>query len=298
LAFDQNSSRTLLFGGYIAHLTAINDTWEYGIPCTELEITVTDGEGVEHPGYSTIQEAVDSVTGSGWVISVGSGEFDEYPIIIGKDNLMIKTACDAEIQGLDIRQCTDILIEGFEIVPTGLGKHGIDLNGGISRNIGVTIANCDIHGADNSYSGIAAWRNTEDLTVTGCHIYENGRNGVVFLDATGGPHYLTGNLIENNGWNGVRVAYAHYITLTSNVINNNGTKTGITGGRYGVLRGAVNGGGYPERITLLNNEIRYNHGNVVLDKSSIDLGNYHQMLDEGDSGNITTGGDEGPGVSH
>ena len=295
MAFYGQRKLVVLFGGR----DGINDsdkTWVYGPVCIENEITATDPDG--NGNYcSSIQEAVDLVDGEGWEITVGSGEYDEYVLIRGKVNLAIRTSCAAEVKGFMLQKCNNITIDGFTIDAEGSGANGVTLMGGNNDNSDVTITNCDIHGAGNSYSGIKAARGNPNTTIIGNHIHHNGRNGIVFIDAAGGPHFITNNIIEANGWNGVKVARQHEITLTGNTITANGTRSGTTGGRYGVLRERTTGTGWPEGITLINNVITDNNGTVQTGKSSIDLGNYDQMLDETDSGNTTTSGDEGPGVS-
>lgn len=267
------------------------------VPCVDNEIIAKDPFGSEiYP--ASIQEAVDLVDSPGWEITVGSGTYDEYILVQQKTDLTIKTSCNAVVKGFRLQKSSDITIEGFIINAEGTRSHGISLMGGNNQNSDVTVSNCEIFGADLNYSGIRVARGNANTTINNCHIHNNGRNGIVFIDASGGPHFLSDNLIEANGWNGVKVARQHIITLNGNSIINNGTKSGSTGGRYGVLREAVSGsGGRPEEITLLNNVITGNNGTIREGKSSMDLGNYHQMLDATDSGNITTSGDEGPGVS-
>ncbi len=116
-------------------------------------------------------------------------------------------------------------------------------------------------------------------------IYANGRNGISFIDADGGPHYIINNTIHGNQWNGVDVARNHTITLANNIINNNGTASGTTGGRFGVRREGSTSP-QPAGIKLLNNLICGNtQGQVTA-----------EVLDATDSSNFTPLGNEGPGV--
>jgi parallel beta-helix repeat protein len=294
MTYDSDRKVVILFGGDVSFLQDDDETWTYGIPCIDDEIVATDTAGEQHY-YPTIQAAVDDA-GAGWVITVGSGTYPELVNMDGKSGLTIKTECGAVVQGFHFKQSDNITIDGFVIDASGSSEHGVTLMGGINDNESVTIANCEIFGADNDYSGISVARGNPNFTVSNCRIHDNGRNGVLFIDATGGPHFLTGNTIEANGWNGVRVARQHEITLTGNIISNNGTKPGTTGGRYGLLRERVTGTGLPEGITLIDNAILNNKGPIVSGKSSLDLGNYDQILDETDNGNTTTSNDEGPGV--
>jgi VCBS repeat-containing protein len=117
-------------------------------------------------------------------------------------------------------------------------------------------------------------------------IYGNGRNGITFLDAAGGPHYVINNTIRANGWNGVRVAREHSVTfLLNNLIVHNGVQPNTTGGRYGILReGSTKPD--PAGLMLLNNLVC---GNTVGEMNG-------PALDTTDLHNLTPKGTEGPGV--
>src|SRR2546422_9131002 len=56
-------------------------------------------------------------------------------------------------------------------------------------------------------------------------IYGNGRNGIATIDIAGGPHYLIGNTIHGNAWNGVNVTRSHEAFLVNNALPGNGTGT-------------------------------------------------------------------------
>jgi hypothetical protein len=60
--------------------------------------------------------------------------------------------------------------------------------------------------------------------------------------------------------------------LEENTIRHNGTRTGT---------------GNPQGITLINNTIICNNGEEITGKSTKDLGNYDQTLDDTDTGNVT-----------
>lgn len=257
-------------------------------------VTAVDPQGNAVPA-ATIQEAVD-MAGQGWIVEVGAGAYDESITVSDKTGLTIITSLGAEVKGFKFLQSDNIVVEGFAVDASGTGAHGLALPGGISGSGNITISNCDIHSAGPAYSGIKVGTNCPNVTIENCHIHHNGRNGILYENAVGGPHFVNNNLIEWNGRNGVQVAYHHEITLTGNTICYNGTNSGSTGGRYGILRMPVTGGGFPEEIILIDNQIFDNNGKTVSGKSSLDLGNYHQTLDAGDSGNCTTCGCEGTGV--
>ena len=117
-------------------------------------------------------------------------------------------------------------------------------------------------------------------------IYANGRHGVATLDADGGPHWLIGNTIHGNGWSGVFVTRSHTAWLVNNLITDNGTAPGSTGGRFGVSRESSTSPD-PAGIHLVTNLLCGNR-----------LGEINgPALDATDSGNLTPTGTEGPGVS-
>ena len=244
-----------------------------------------DTNEVEH-SYSSLQSAIDA-SGAGWKITVGPGTYNELVNISGKSDLTIKGCNRPMVNGrFNLSQANNIVIDGFDIIASS-GDNAITMLGGNNSSENVTLSNNFIHGADIEHSGISAARDNPELYILDNHIYENGRNGVVFIDASGGMHYLKRNIIEYNGWNGVWVARDHDILLEDNTISHNGTRTGTTGGRYGVIRERTTGTGNPQGITLINNTITCNNGEEIEGKSTKDLGNYDQMIDNTDSGNVT-----------
>jgi hypothetical protein len=116
-------------------------------------------------------------------------------------------------------------------------------------------------------------------------LYANGRNGITFIDADGGPHYIISNTIHSNAWSGVNVARSHETYLVNNLITGNGTASGSTGGRFGVSRESSTSPN-PAGIHLLNNLICGNR-----------LGEINgPALDPTDANNLTPIGTEGSGV--
>jgi hypothetical protein len=248
--------------------------------------------------YATVQAAVNT-SQRGDVIEVSPGVYNELVIVTDKDSLTLRTTGgidQAIVKGFRLSQSNAITIKGFIVDATGTTEHGIALMGGNNQSADVTIEACEIKNAGNDQSGISIARGNPRTRIVNNRIHDNGRNGMVIIDATGGPHYVINNTIVRNGWNGVNVARQHVIYLVNNILSFNGTKSGSTGGRYGVLREAMTGPGEAPGITLLNNLIVGNNGNVT-STSSKDIGNYAQTLDGTDSGNFTTAGTEGQGVS-
>lgn len=295
MAYNNVTNSVMLFGGSSIGVLS-NETWEYsGIPSCDETIIARDQDNEEYH-CNSIQEAVD-IAQEGWNIEVGSGVHDEQIVISDKSNLTIKTNCGATVRGFEIKRSSSITIDGFDIEPSAEKINGINLLGRSNQNNSVTISNCKIHNAKDSYNGIRIGRNNAGIYIINNDIRENGRNGILFDDVIGGLNFVTGNTIEENGWNGIKIGYSHEVKIENNTINNNGTKESSLGGAYGILAVEVSGpDDYPERINLIGNEIINNKGKEKV-TSSRDLGNYNEILDETDENNTTTSGDEGPGVN-
>lgn len=264
-------------------------------PCVK-GIVARDTVGNEY-SCATIQDAVD-MAGEGWEIEVGAGSYDESVFVKKKTGVTIISRCNAVVNGgFKLIQSTNVTIEGFIIDAAGTNNDGIILKGG-TGNSNTTIQNCEIYNADKNRSGIVVALGNPNTLIKDNYIHDNGRNGIMFINASGGPHFITGNTIEANGWNGVMVPRKHEVTLTGNTITRNGVNSRLNREHgYGVKRGRVPGKGWPEGITLIDNIIKCNMGTIEEGKSSSDLGTYQQMLDPTDSGNCTTAGDEGTGTT-
>src|SRR5262249_469300 len=90
------------------------------------------------------------------------------------------------------------------------------------------------NGSSSCNGGITIARGNPGTLIVNNLLYSNGRNGIAFEDADGGPHYIINNTIYSNGWNGIDVTRNHTVTIVNNIINKNGTAPGSTGGRFGV----------------------------------------------------------------
>src|SRR5262249_48716511 len=178
-----------------------------------------------------------------------------------------------------------ITIRGLTI--TGTGGQAISLLGGNNQNQDIHIELNRIFGNGSSScdGGITVARGNPGTLIVNNVIYANGRNGLSFIDADGGPHYVINNTVYGNQWNGIDVARNHTITLANNIVNNNGTASGTTGGRFGVRRESSTTP-QPASIKLLNNLVcGSGQGQISA-----------QVLDSTDSSNFTSLGNEGPGV--
>ena len=108
------------------------------------------------------------------------------------------------------------------------------------------------NGSNSCNGGITIARGNPGTLIVNNLLYGNGRNGIAFEDADGGPHYIVNNTIYGNQWNGIDVARNHTVTIANNIINKNGTASGSTGGRFGVRRESSNNP-QPAGIKLRNN---------------------------------------------
>ena len=141
------------------------------------------------------------------------------------------------------------------------------------------------NGSNSCNGGITIARGNPGTLIVNNLVYSNGRNGIAFEDADGGPHYVVNNTIYSNQWNAIDVARNHIVTIANNIINKNGTASGSTGGRFGVRRESSNNP-QPAGIKLRNNLVCGNR-----------LGEINgPVLDATDSGNFTPQGDEGMGA--
>jgi len=276
---------------------------------TILHVNRTDSTcGGQSPCFSTIQAALSSA-GPNSVIRIQAGTYPDQLSIVRKNNFPGASEVDRIIIEADpttqpgqvvltgapgactgnyairLQQSKFITIRGLTI--TGTGGQAISLLGGNNQNqdIHIELNRIFANGSSACGGGITVARGNPGTLIVNNLIFANGRNGISFLDADGGPHYLINNTISGNEWNGVDVSRNHTITLANNIINNNGTAAGTTGGRFGVRREGSTAP-QPAGIKLLNNLVC---GNTQGEISS-------QILDSTDSSNFTPLGNEGPGV--
>ncbi|MGH7360901.1 MAG: right-handed parallel beta-helix repeat-containing protein, partial [Candidatus Methylomirabilales bacterium] len=260
------------------------------------------------PCYATIQAAVDAAQ-PGDTVRIQPGTYVEQVSIQGKNNVATADEPDRIVIEADpgappgsvvlqgaVPQCTNgyairlqqskfITIRGLTI--TGAGGQAISLLGGNNQNQAIHLERNRIfgNGSPECNGGITIARGNPGTLIVNNLIYANGRNGITFIDADGGPHHLVNNTIHANQWNGLRVARTHEVFLINNVITGNGTATGSTGGRFGVSREGSTSP-QPQGISLLHNLLCGNR-----------LGEINgPALDPTDANNLTPTGTEGSGV--
>jgi hypothetical protein len=261
------------------------------------------------PCYSRIQAAIDIST-SGDTIRIQAGTYPEQLNIQKNDfasaaetNRIIIEADPESAPGAVILsgsagpQCTNkfairirrskfVTIRGLTI--TGTGAEAIFMMGGNNGNQGINIVENRIYGngSTSCNGGITIARGNPDTLIVNNLIHANGQNGIALVDGDGGPNYIINNTLYGNQWNGVSIAPGRHVFLVNNIINQNGTVSGTSGGRFGVHLESWETP-TPERVHLLNN---LTCGNS--------LGNINgPALDSTDSGNLSPEGIEGLGFS-
>ncbi len=223
-------------------------------------------------------------------IFVGNGNLGAI-LIENKTNLLIKTTCNTQIQSFSLKKNTNVIIEGFDVKGPSTFKAGFYLHPGGNANDQITIKNNKIHVGPTD-NGVEIRNQNKNITLDGNEISGNGNGVVINVGGPSGPFTLSNNNIHDNYLNGILISGNPVVTITSNTITNNGLGGDPTNG-YGIKGDPT---GSAANINLTNNIITGNSGQVVPGSSSSDLGNFINLLDPSDSGNATTGGNEGPGV--
>jgi hypothetical protein len=261
------------------------------------------------PCYPKIQAAID-VSTSGDTIRIQAGIYPEQLNIQKNDFASADEAsriiieADPEsapgavvLTGSAGPQCTNkfairirrskfVTIRGLTI--TGTGAEAIFMMGGTNSNQGLNIVENRIYGNGSSScnGGITIAQGNPDTLIVNNLIHGNGRNGIAVVDSDGGPHYIINNTIHGNQWNGVSIAPELDVFLVNNIINQNGTASGTSGGRFGV-QVESSSRPTPERVHLLNNLVCGNREGEI----------FGQALDATDSGNLSPHGTEGLGFT-
>jgi hypothetical protein len=166
------------------------------------------------PCYVTIQAAVTAAQPRDRIV-VQAGTYVEQVSVQGKnsgvgaseaDRIVIEADPDAAVGSVvlhgPVAQCTNgyairvqqskfVTVRGLTI--TGAGGPAIALMGGNNANQAIHLERLRIFGNGSSScdGGITVNRGNPDTWIADSLIYANGRSGISFLDADGGPHYLS-----------------------------------------------------------------------------------------------------------
>ena len=182
--------------------------------------------GGQTPCYTTIQDAVDAAQ-PGNIVRIQAGGYPEqisieknkFPNATEFDRIVIEAdpmlpPGQVVLTGAPGLQCTErwairikqskfVTIRGLTI--TGTGGQAISLMGGNNGNQDIHIELNRIfgNGSSSCNGGITIARGNPGTLIVNNLVYGNGRNGLAFEDADGGPHYVVANTIYGNGWNGI-----------------------------------------------------------------------------------------------
>ncbi|HEX2229627.1 MAG TPA: DUF6531 domain-containing protein, partial [Candidatus Binatia bacterium] len=181
----------------------------------------------------------------------------------------------------------DLTITGVAGPAIWLAPSGDDDHRRAEKNGSIHIERNRIYGNGRSGcgSGITVANGNSGTLIVNNLIYANGGNAITFEKNSGGPHYVINNALYENGRNGIDVSSDQQVHLVNNIINGNGTASGVGGGRYGIRFDSFHKA-QPQNLRLLNNLICGNtHGEIN-----------GPVLDATDSGNFTPLGNDGPGV--
>ena len=267
--------------------------------------------GGQSPCFATIQTAIDAAQPR-TTIRIQTGTYPEqltiqkndFPGAVEADRIIIESDSSAQPGRVVLTgspgpgsQCADkfaVRIKQSKFITirdltfTGTGAQAIFMMGGNNGNLGIHIELNRIfgNGSSSCNGGITVARNNPGTLIANNLIYGNGRNGIAFIDADGGPHYVINNTIVSNQWNGIDVARNHQIVIANNIVNKNGTASGTTGGRFGIRR-ETSSTPNPQGIQLFNN--------LVCGNTQGELNG--PALDVTDSNNYTPTGTQGPGVT-
>lgn len=263
--------------------------------------------------FATIQAAID-FSRHGDTISVGAGTYNEIPAIETRDSLAIIATGSLDqvtVRGFRIFESNSITIKGFVVNAHGTLTDGIRIESVGGTNNRITFEANEIK--NSSHNGIitTAWSN--NIRIVDNRIDSNAHNG---LSIAGAATYIINNTIVKNGQNGIFSGCQDNLYVVNDIISYNGTSGGSYYGVYrdicrtedpygpsregGVQPNSITPQPCPSCIMLINNLITGNNGitRTTAPKASKDLYNYTEILDaNNDSGNWTTAGNEGTGIS-
>ena len=167
----------------------------------------------QSPCFATIQSAVDAALSSD-TIRILAGTYVEQILIKNKNNfagsgetdrIVIEADPSASAGTVIIDGARDLCSSGYAfrsqkskfitlrgLTITDAGGQAISLMGGNNDNEAIHIERCRIfgNGSNSCNGGITIARNNPDTLIANSLIYGNGRNGIKFIDANGGPHHL------------------------------------------------------------------------------------------------------------
>ncbi len=264
-----------------------------GLALPPASLTILDGSlgaviGVRTDNnafpYDSIQQAVSRATTDQLVrILVNPGTYDEVVHLRNRSNLQIEGLSSlglVTVRGFRLSDSSDITIAYFDIDGSQRARHGIKLLGGCNHNQRVVVHDCFIHDVQGTHDGIRLGRDNCHVALRNLRIERSGGDGISMAD---GPCEVTISdvTILSSGLDGIRTADEATVRIERCRIENSGTRGHDREG-YGIFR-QRHRTGFAALITVIANTFTGNRGRVVANKSTVNLGNYDQMLDGTDA---------------
>lgn len=140
------------------------------VPLVLLLAPAADAETWKVPkDFETIAEALAAST-AGDVIKVSKGSYDEVVILDGVAGLELKGSGTVTVLGLQIQDCTDLIVSGLTVTASGAAS--------ISTSTDCLLEKCHVSGSGLSATGCTR------LTLSRCTATDVGDSGFVIFDGT------------------------------------------------------------------------------------------------------------------
>jgi parallel beta-helix repeat protein len=163
-----------------------------------------------------------------------------------------------------------------------------------NANYRITIKNSSVQGFPVKGYGIRISEHNYDITLSNNTVHNNLGNGI-FLSPSEkmGGLVLDKNVVTQNGYNGIILRSESKITLTDNVISQNG-QANVPSNGYGIkfLGNEGNDDHDKRRLNFSGNYVIYNQGAVISKKATKDIKFYRNIRSSSSSGNFSTAGIE------
>ena len=246
--------------------------------------TIMVQAGSSDQTFASLDQAIQAANPGAFIL-VGNQVAYESVQVQGTSDLTIVSRCDAEIQQLEIITSSNIVVDGLTIHNDAASNQPTVAIGVLATSI--QLVNNNVLQSNVDGDAIEVSSDESRIWILGNQVENHVGFGLsVEGSITDDELLLVGNTIANNTRAGVALKADRPMALYRNALLDNGS--------YGITRV---GPGTPELVLLGENDILGNNGEVISGTSSADIGNHASLLDSDDFDNITSAGDEGPGVS-